>query len=58
MIPLEAWFELTESRKLLVKNLMCNLEVMFPEETTNELKQVLRLQLIMIRQCMLDEGIK
>lgn len=55
-MPVEQWFEQTEARKILVNNMRCNLVVYVGSIISiKEIESIVRLQLIMIRQCMLDE---
>jgi len=56
MLPIEEWFQQTEARRLLVVNLKSALTIMLKD--SEDAKSLLRVNLIFIRQAMLDEGVE
>lgn len=55
---LESYFEKSEARKLLVKNLAANLNVLADSVSKEDKETLMRLNLIMIRQCLQDHGVE
>lgn len=52
----EEYFQDTEAKRLLVENLETNLAL--TDLTSSEKKSLMRLNLIMIKQCMEDHGVE
>ena len=58
MLPVEDWFEQSKPLKLLKENLEVNLDVIAAELSEEDRTVLARLNLIMIRQCLLDYGVE
>ena len=54
MLPVEEWFNQSETLKLLKENLEVNLEVIAEDLSEEDRTVLARLNLIMIRQYLLD----
>lgn len=57
-MPVEDWYEQNDVTKLLKQNLECNIRVMCDRMPKDERDSLLRLQLIMIRQTMVEFGVE
>ncbi len=55
-MTLDEFFEKTEARRLLVENLEVNTRIYVPDHLVQ--KELMRVNLIVIRQAMEDEGVE
>jgi hypothetical protein len=58
MDSLNDWFEKYEATKLLKENLETNLEILGSKLSKEEKESIMRMNMIMIRQCLQDCGVE